>query len=408
MILAKIAWRSIWRSPRRSWVLISAVAVGVFAFVGVVAYIGGLSQQLMRSAIELQGGHLQVAGTGYFDNPVVRTQVTDASTVTGVLDQLEGVQYSTQRRVSGMISSAVQSLGVTLVGVDPIHEQLVSPIPSLIIEGQWLRDDSASGTIIMGAALASDLDVMVGERVVLMVNDLEGEMSAGAYRVGGLFTSTSADYDRRHVFLHEGQAQTLVGFAADAVSTIAINLDVDQDVNAVGSVLRAALSDRNVEILTWLERSPMLRMMEDTMNVTNIFLVVILFSAIGFTLLNSFTMVIFERIREIGIMVAGGIRPGQVRLLFILEAAFIAMVGIGVGAILATSLIAWWSRAGLDLRAFSEGLARFGANAVVYPHIVLEHMATGFVLILAMVFLSVLYPAIKASRFSITDAMSHA
>jgi len=384
------------------------VAVGVFAFVGVVAYIGGLSQQLMRSAIELQGGHLQVAGTGYFDNPVVRTQVTDASTVTGVLDQLEGVQYSTQRRVSGMISSAVQSLGVTLVGVDPIHEQLVSPIPSLIIEGQWLRDDSASGTIIMGAALASDLDVMVGERVVLMVNDLEGEMSAGAYRVGGLFTSTSADYDRRHVFLHEGQAQTLVGFAADAVSTIAINLDVDQDVNAVGSVLRAALSDRNVEILTWLERSPMLRMMEDTMNVTNIFLVVILFSAIGFTLLNSFTMVIFERIREIGIMVAGGIRPGQVRLLFILEAAFIAMVGIGVGAILATSLIAWWSRAGLDLRAFSEGLARFGANAVVYPHIVLEHMATGFVLILAMVFLSVLYPAIKASRFSITDAMSHA
>ncbi len=409
MIFVKIAWRSIWRNPRRSWVLISAVAVGVFAFIGVVAYLDGMSMQLVKSAVELQGGHIQVAGHGYFENPAVRTQVRQMPQVATILKDASAsdVRYASQIRAAGMISSAEHSAGIAIVGVDPVQEQQVSPVPSLVTEGGWLTDDPAAGEVILGAALAEQLGVRLRERIVLMVSDLDGAVNSGAYRIRGLFTTSSRAFERSTVLLHQEEVRTLVGFARDAVSTVAVNIDPGQEVLAVAATLRAALVGMDVEVLTWMDRSPMLVMMDRMMNLVNVILVVILFSAIGFTLINSFIMVIFERIREIGIMAAGGVRPGQVRLLLFLEAAFIVVVGAAVGIAMAAALITWWSEVGLDLSSFAEGLSRFGAGAVIYPRVVLENMVTGFVMIFVMVFLAVLYPAIKASRFKVVDAMNH-
>ena len=78
-ILIKIAWRNIWRNPRRSWVLISALAVGVFSFLGAVAYIDGFSIQMIDSAINLGGGHLQISARGYHENPTIRTYLPDVA-----------------------------------------------------------------------------------------------------------------------------------------------------------------------------------------------------------------------------------------------------------------------------------------------------------------------------------------
>ena len=388
--------------------LISAVAIGVFTFVGVVAYIDGLSVQLIRTAIELRGGHIQISGTGYFENPALRTRITGMTEVAQILDNFDGLRFAAQQRASGMISSAEQSAGITVVGVDPAQEEYVSPIPTLMVEGEWLSGDAEAGEVIMGTALAERLGVLLGERVVLMVSDLAGDVSAGAYRIRGLFTSNSTEYDKRHVLMHESAMDALTGFPPNAASTFAIILDADQDIRQVSAALRGALSEKNVEVLTWLDRSPMLVMMDEMMNLTNVILVVILFTAIGFTLINSFIMVIFERIREIGIMAAGGVRPGQVRLLLFLEASFVVLLGAGVGIVLSAGVLGWWSAVGLDLSAFAEGLSRFGAGTVIRPYVNIGRMASGFALIFVMAFLAVLYPAIKASRFKIVDAMNHA
>ena len=405
MILAKIAWRNIWRNPRRSWVLISATAVGVFTFVGMVAYIDGMSLQLVRTAIELQGGHIQMARAGYHENPTIRSRFYHSPEITASLSHWH---HAPQARAPGIVSSAEMSAGVSLVGVDPAQEPAISPIPTLLVEGEWLSNDPEVSEVVMGAALAERLNLRLGERAVLMTSGLDGDVNTGAYRVRALFASNSTDYDRSHIFLHMDAVRALAGFAPTEVSTISINLQTSENVEPAADSLRSALDGHDLEILTWQERSPMLMMMDEMMNLTNVLLVVILFSAIGFTLINSFIMVIFERIREIGIMAAGGVRPGQVRLLLFLEAAFVALLGIGVGTVLSGGLISWWSTVGLDLSMFAEGLSRFGAGAVIYPRVSAERMVNGFSLILIMVFLSVLYPAIKASKFKIVDAMNHA
>ena len=406
-ILIKIAWRNIWRNPRRSWVLITALAVAVFSFLGSVAYIDGFSIQMIDSAINLQGGHIQVSGRGYHKNPTIRTYVPDVARVERIIAENDAIRYALQTTTPGMINSAEQASGVVITGVDPVREVEVSSVAESIIEGSYLAPEGEANEVVIGATLAEQLNVLLGEKVVLMANDLDNEVSAGAYRIVGLYRTNSSDFDKTNVYLHLNQARNLIGYTAEQASTVTLRLDPGLDPVETAIHLQTTLDAADLEILTWHERSPLLVMMNEMMNLANIFLVIILFTAIAFTLINSFIMVIFERIREIGIMSANGVRPGQVRLMLYLEAVFIVLLGTAVGGAIAVALITWWSAVGLDLSAFAEGLSSFGAASVLYPYIHWGHILNGFVMIFVLVLLAVLYPAVKASRFETVDAINH-
>ncbi len=406
-ILLIIAWRNIWRNRRRSWVLVSALAVGTFCFVGGLAYVDGFFHQIIRGAIQLQGGHIQIASRGYDNNPTIASYFDYTKEARNSLDAMDGISHAVRVQAPGMISSAAQSSGTLIVGVEPTLEKQMSDVPQSIIDGIYLPDIATSNLIVLGQALAERLDVLVGERIVLMVNDVNNEISATAYRVAGIFRTSSRAYDIAHVFIDASQARDLVGYPNGTASLVSVQLASQRDLDASAEALRTQLPSPDLEVRTWKERSPVLVLMSDMMGMANIILVIVLFTAIGFTLINSFTMVIFERIREIGIMAAGGVRPPQIRTMLYMEGVFILMLGTAIGSALATGLIAWWSSVGLDLSRFAEGLASFGAASVVYPYVDWVHLLGGYLMIFLLVGLALLYPSIKASRFKIVDAMTH-
>ena len=406
-ILAKIAWRNIWRNPRRSCVLVSALAVGVFCFVGGLAYMDGFFQQFINSAIQLQGGHIQIASPGYNENPTIRSYLRNVDTVHQELASVNGIRYAARIRTPGMVNSADQASGVLIMGVDPNREAALSSIPESVVDGTYLPADGEGNHVLIGEALASRLNVLVGERVVLMANDIDNEISAGAFKIAGLFRTSSRDFDKTHAFVHEDRARELIGYGPELASTVIVQLQPGYDLDDTAAQLRQQLESTDIEVLTWKDRSPVLVMMSEMTGLANVILVIILFTAIAFTLANSFIMVIFERIREIGTMAARGVRPGQVRTMFFLEAFFVVLLGASIGSGLVIALIMWWSRVGLDLSRFSEGLSSFGAASVVYPYVDWGHILGGSAMIFVIVLLAVLYPAIKASRFKIVDAMTH-
>jgi ABC-type lipoprotein release transport system permease subunit len=402
-MLAKIAWRNIWRNKRRSWVLISAISIGVFCFVGSMTFADGFSIQLVNTSIELDGGHIQLSSSGYSDNPTIRSRIRHLGSVEDALDQTLLARYSPQVVTSGMVNSAEQASGVRLVGVDPLRERGVSSIPERIVEGEYLSSGVVDGEVVIGVSLADRLNVTVGEKIVVMVSDLENEVSAGAYRVRGLFTTNSAEYD----LVHLDEARRLLGYSTEEASTVSVHLDPETDLKTSAAALRGRLTDVPVDVLTWEDRMPMLVLMRQTYDVFSVALVLILFSAISFSIINSFLMVIFERIREIGIMSANGLRPMQIFSMLYLEAAFIVILGLLVGGVVAAGLVAWWAETGLDLSAFAEGMRSFNLGTVIYPYVDWRHIWTGVITIFIVVFLSVLYPAFKASRFRAVEAINY-
>lgn len=406
-MLAKIAWRNIWRNKRRSWVLISAISLGVFCFVGSMTFADGFSIQLVNTSIELDGGHIQVSATGYNDNPTIRLRIDTLSAVEQGLRGIPYARYAPQVSTSGMVNSAEQAAGVRVVGVDPGLERRISSIPARIVQGEYLSGGVDDGEIVIGVTLSERLNVTVGEKIVVMVSDLENEVSAGAYRVRGLFTTNSAEYDRTIAFMHIDEARRLLGYTPEEASTVSLHLDPGVELAAAASSVRERLEGFSVEVLTWEDRLPMLVMMRQTYDVFVVALVLILFSAISFSIINSFLMVIFERIREIGIMSANGLRPAQIFGMLYLEAAFIVVLGLIAGGVLAAGLVAVWANTGLDLSAFADSMRNFNIGTVIYPYVDWGHIWTGVQTIFVVVFLAVLYPAFKASRFRAVEAINY-
>ena len=404
MFLA-IAWRNIWRNPRRSTVLISAVAMGVFSFLGLSTYMAGFSAQWIDASIRHEGGHVLVAGAGYYANPVIRNSIPDSRAIVEAVGAIDGSRYLSRLEAAGILNSAAQAAAIQLAGVNPALERQSSPIPSVIVDGTYLEEPGDG--LVMGAVLAEKLNIRLGERVVLLVNDLDNELASVAVRVAGLYESASRAVDERVVFMHRRDIQELIGFGEHEVSSVSVFLDDGQRADEVVTQLQINLSDPGLELLTWRDRMPLIVSMESMLALVGVLVATILFAAIGFTLINSFLMVIYERIRELGIMMANGVSPGQVRRMIWLEAGFMVLLGTVIGIGLATALISWWSQVGLDLSAFSEGLRSFGADTVVYPRLERASVISGSLTVIVMIALAVAWPAWKASRFRVVDALQH-
>ena len=406
-ILVKIAWRNVWRNPRRSWVLVSAIALGVFTFLGALGYMGALTGSMINSAIELQGGHLQLASKGYFENPDPYNRIASSSRIEAVLATIDEVDYAATVVFAGMVTSAEQAAGVQIHGIDPDTYNAILPLHDRMIEGTYLESASSTTDILVSVAMADQLNVLPGEKIVLMANDVNNEITQAAFRISGLFRTSSADFDKTNLFIPIQQARSMIGYAEGEVSVMALRLVRNAELELVQPEVAAQLDTDQVEILSWKERNPFMVMMLDVQDFGIYILIGLLFTAIVFTIVNSFLMVIFERIHEFGILMANGTRPFQIRLMLYLEALFIALIGIGLGCVFAFLLLNYWINNGLDLSAFSASLSAMGVDTVVYPSLNWDQVRNGFLMIFAMVLLSVLYPAFKASRFEPVDAINY-
>ncbi len=393
---ARIAWRSVWRQPGRSFVLMGAVALAVFTFVGSTAFTDGFGQEMIRSAVDLQGGYIRMSAADYEENPTLQAVVPDS-----VVHAVSGTRVAAQIISMGMVNAPEQSAAVQINGVDVERESRVTTIPELVFEGSWLAD---STDIVMGAELADRLGVRLGEKVVLMANNTSNEVGAAAYRISGLYRSSMRPFDRMQVFVTLPAARHLLGLSA-GVSTVTIVLEDLGMVNEQAEELRAAWPD--LDVLTWQDRNPMLEMAEAAYNWSAWLMAVILFTAVGFILVNAFLMVIFERVKEFGVMLATGTRPAVIRRMLVMEALFISVLGMAGGVVLSVLGLGYWFVNGLDLGAFSSGLTAYGISPVIHPVLDPFHLLPGFVIIFVMVLLAVQYPAWRASRFHAVEALHH-
>lgn len=410
-IMTKIAWRNLWRNPRRTAVLVLVIAIGVFSFLGAVGFMDGMAFEMVRSSLHLQGGHIQIARQGYQANPDIQGVLNDVDRIAEALADLPGVYPAPRLSSPGMVNSAEQAAGVVIMGVDPAREPQITSVAALMEEGSYFAPEDGTHTVVMGRALAEQLNVTLGEKVVLMANDLDNEIGAGAFRVGGLFKSTSSAFDKSTVFVPLPAARALIGYGPQQASAVSVRLDAGVDLDEALAAVRGRLDTANLttnlELLSWEDRYPMLVLMLQMYDYSGLLLVVILFTAIAFTIINSFLMVIFERIHEIGIMSANGVRPRQIRLMLYLESVFIVVMGCLLGGVVALGVIGYWHQTGLDLSTFATGLNAMGIGTVIYPQVDWSHITTGFGAILVMVLLAVLYPAFKASRFETVAALNY-
>ena len=402
-VLSRLAWRYLWRNHRRTIVMLSAISVGAWAMIFMTALTRGMVDQMIADGISVIPGHVQVHNPDYLDDPSVNNRIA----LTGAeLEERFGeagfAAWASRVRVPAVITSERESRGVTLLGIDPDAERAFSFVDYGKVDGRFLEGPDDNGVVI-GAKLAETLETEVGKRVVLMSQDPDNEIADRGFRVVGLFHANMDVYEESYAFIGKRTAQKMLRIG-DTVSELVFVGSDYRNVEPVYEKVSAAVDD-SVKVSRWTEVDTYLGTMLGVMDGFMLIWVIVIFLALSFGLVNTLVMAVFERVREIGLMLALGMKPMSILGQIIIESMMLLAVGLLIGDVLAYVTVKPLE-SGIDISIVAKGMEMFGASSILYPKLYMDDVILSNVVVLVLGFLASLSPAWRASRYEPVEAIT--
>jgi ABC-type lipoprotein release transport system permease subunit len=401
-LLLPIAWRNLWRNPRRTLITLVVVAVGVWSILAFDVLLKAFAASSREASLRLLTGEGQIHAAGYLDDPsVTRRMPSPQGALKAALDGPAVAGWAPRVRVPAVIQSEYRTRAITFLGVSPGAERKVSDLPRQIAAGRYLAGDGDAGLVI-GRDLAAKLKTRLGKRVIVLAQGADGRLTETGYVIVGLFDIQQAAEDE-FVFTGVAHAQTRLGVGT-GLSEIAFDAGSKTPLaDVVGRLRRAA---PGLEVRPWMELSPLVYAIETFSQAYTQIWLLIMFVLMAIGIVNTQLMAVFERTREFGLLQALGMRPRQIVLLVSLEAAFLIGLGVLAGAGLMVATVAPFAGRGVDLSGLAAGIEMVGAGSTIYPKIEPAAAAQFCLIVWVLGVLAALWPARTAAKAAPVTAMA--
>ncbi|MFA6439715.1 MAG: FtsX-like permease family protein, partial [Bacteriovoracaceae bacterium] len=364
----------------------------------------GFMQQALDNQLGAHTAHLQIHRAGYMANPDIGNFIAQADRIDEVIAQEQRIVHSSRRILTqGLLSSARNSSGMMLVGIEPNREKNVTTIMSSIISGRALGTDPRE--ILISERIAKTLDVKIGEKLVAMSSTRNGRVGSELYRIVGFYRTAISEFDRYHAYVNYNSAQSLIGVGSDAAEFAMITSSTEA-LNQIRDSLRTLLGPE-YEVLSYFDTVPFLAMQLEMTQRMMIVYYLIVGIAMIFGIINTMMMSVYERIREFGVLKAVGMRDQLLLQMVLTEAALIGTIGTIIGIIFGSALTLYTGSVGLDFSWFAEGLASWGSGAVIWPMLDPLGSLEGGILIIILCVIAAIHPALKAVKLQPVEAIRH-
>ncbi len=401
----QLAWRNIWRNRRRTTIILIAIVIGMWSMIVGGALMRGMVDQMVAASISTLTGHLQVHAQEYRGDPVVENSMP-YDEVSPALDTNipHAAHWAPRVRVSAVASNAHHSRGVTLVGIEPAREASTSFIGGAVRMGRYLEPEDVHG-ILVGTALLNAFETDIGHKLVLMAQDTNKDISSRAFRIVGAYRSDREATEKQYVFIPITTAQEMLHLE-NRISEISILLPSTKAVDQVAGTLRAALPP-TYAVETWRELLPIVSVYLNLMDSWLFVWYLVVFIAMGFGIVNTMLMAVFERIREYGLLKALGMKPWWIVRGVLTESLLLLVMGTAIGN--GFGFLTTWAllHTGIDLSSLAAGAEYFGISRTLYPSVHGQDIAIANIVVFILGLLISLYPALKAARFRPVEALAY-
>jgi len=401
--MTRLAWRNLWRNHRRTVIMLLAIAVGVWAMIFMTALMRGMVDEMIRDGINSLPGYVQIHHSEYRDDPSIDNSLSaPGPDFLIALDSPEVAGWTSRVRVPAMISSERDSRGVTLLGVDPGGELALGFDPDSIVAGRFLEGPDDNGLVI-GRKLLERLETDLGKRVVVMSQDPENNVADRGFRIVGVYKAKLASLEEAYIYAGRSTVQSLLKMD-QAVSEIAISGHDYRNVDKLLQTVRDAAPAAS-EVLPWSELDSYLGMMMGVMDGFVLVWIIVIFLALSFGLVNTLMMAVFERVREIGLMQALGMRPTAILYQVLMESLLLLLLGLLIGNLLAIASILPLKE-GIDISVVAQGMEMMGAGSMLYPALTLHDLVLANSVVIVLGLLTSLLPAWRASQYKPVEAIA--
>lgn len=398
-MLLKIAWRNIWRNTTRSIVVIIAIALGLWAGVFASAFVQGMMKQKIESVIAREMSDFQFHRPGFTDEFLAKLYMPNGEEIRSEVAQEESVVHSTGRLISmGMIGSAKQNGGIKIVGVMPDDEAKVTGLDTKIIDGAYFSGVKKN-PVIISQKVAEKYKVKVRSKVVLTIQDVDGEIISGAFRVAGIYKTDNGMFDEMNIYVNQDDLRRMMKID-EGLHEIAVLLNDHDLAEPIATKYQEKYTE--LEVKPWLDLATGMRMMVDMVGVYIYYIVGIILVALLFSILNTMLMAVLERVREIGMLMAVGMTKGKVFIMIMLETVMLTMIGGPLGLLISWAFVTYFGTNGIDLGgAYTE----VGFASIIYPYLDNKSYLEVTYMVVIMAVLAAIYPAIKALSLKPVEAI---
>ena len=395
-IVFRIAWRNLWRNHRRSLIMLSAIALGLWGMIWMTALMRGIVDQMIDSSIKTLSGHIQIHATGYLDDPSIEYLVPSldkSPALQSLLDSDDVVAWSQRIRVPAVIRSERDVLAVTLVGIDPAREKGLSFIGDSVTEGDDLSSVNDK-KLLVGKKLLERLETKLDRRVVLMSQDPENNVAERGFRIGGMFDTDLEATETGYVFAGLETVRKMLDMGP-GISEISLLGHDYRELDGLLDKTRSAAPDADVR--TWIEQDPYMGSMLAVMDGFVLVWFAVIFLALSFGLVNTLLMAVFERTREIGLVQALGMKSRNILFMVLIESIIMLLIGLAAG-----NILSWLTilplKDGIDVSSVAAGMEFAGMSSTLLPAVKWSDVLLANSLVLVLGIAASLFPAWRASR----------
>jgi ABC-type lipoprotein release transport system permease subunit len=401
MLLA-LAWKNIWRNKKRSLIILTAIALGLWAGLFSVAISIGVWEATINSTIDRNLSHIQIHTKEFKDEKLISNYIPDGILIGNEIRNDKRIKEVSGRvLIEGMASSPTSSGGVNIIGIDPERESEVTTIPSYIVDGDYFVTKKRN-PVVVGKKLADKLGLRLNSKIILTFQNVDTTLTYAAFRIVGIFKTESTMFDQSHLFVNKSDLYPTME-SEPIISEIAIRLNSSNDLESVYSNLNRNYSSLTVE--TWKQLAPELEFTYEMLILQlEIFLGIIL-AALLFGITNTMLMSVMDRIREFGVLMAVGMKRVRVFFLILIETFILSIFGGLVGMALGAITVWYLSDKGIDLSIFAEGLNAYGMPTQMYPVLPLYFYFVLVVMIIVTAIIAAIYPSIKTIKLRPAEAI---
>lgn len=396
-----ISWKNIWRNKLRSGVVVGAMVLGVWALIFLFAFTDTMTAGYVNNAIKYDYGHIQIHDENYASDPSFSNSIGEAESVEARLfDDADVAGFSSRIIVSGMVGSANSTQGGLIYGIDPASERAVTFLDQSLVEGQYFTEIKRN-PVLISAKMAEKLKVKLKSKVVLTFQDSHGNITAASFRVEGIFKSKSPRINEGVAYVQREDLARLVDW--NQPQEVGVTLKSIESTELTKGKMQAEFAGLAVD--SYKDLAPDLEVMKQQTTVSKTILMIIIMLALVFGIINTMLMAVLERTREIGMLMAIGMKRVRVFSMIMLETILISIAGAPIGMLFGYLTLAYFGVKGIDFSEYADSLAEYGMDTIYYLD--LAGWNYGFIALAVVItsLIGALFPARRATKLQPVEAL---
>lgn len=399
----KLAWRNLWRNKRRTGITVASIFFGVFFTIFMSSVQKGSLENMIENLVRFYSGYVQIQDSSFMDNKSVNNALDFTMELEKHLNGTEDISIFTQRIESfALASSGEYSRGTGVFGIIPDNENQISQLAKWVDKGEYLTEEDQGAMI--GKTLAENLELSLHDTLVLLGQGYHGTTAAGKYRINAILDFPILEMNNAIVYLELDNCRELFSVPGKSTSVV-IMTENPKKVDMIASSLSGKI-DEHLKVYTWDVLLEEMQSLVEGKMASGKIIKGILFMVIGFGIWGTIIMLMAEREREFGIMIALGVKKTRLAVILLIETILIGILGLLVGFVVTFPMIYYFFKNPIKVTGdVAETYATMGFEPLIKFSLQSEIFISPAITIFVLFSLIFLYPLWHLKRLKTADAL---